>query len=915
MKKLFLVCAILFTLSTTAQPGYITTVAGGASSLSLLGDGGPATAALLGEPSYAKLDGAGNIYISDNGNQRIRKVSKSTGIITTIGGGSTGLSDTLDGVPATASYLNVSNNLGVDLVGNVYFFDANKLRKIDAITGLISTIAGSYTAGYSGDGGPATAALFNTPSGVCVDGFGNIFVADWGNSVVRKINSAGIISTVAGGGTISVSDGELATAVYLPTYPSGVATDYYGNLYIADGYIHKVDPAGIITIVGGSGTSGGMGYGEYYNDVPATDALIGSSDVCVDVNGNIYAEDDDDGVAYIINTAGMIYRRAGAGSLVDIDSVPAIENFFNNIYGVAVDGANNLYIDDLVNNKIRMVYSTSSAIPSTFSSDSMMVIATETCSGISFDVITNNFSSGLHVKTYFGDGTMIDSTVSIYFSHGFVHFYDNYLPGTYTVKHVLLHGAMAVDSMTYVEHFTVCRNFPLQFYYDANANCMKDSGDVWVNQPVTVEVDSNGISIDTISAITGMNYLARGNVGDVYTFRVIENPPAFYPSCPYFGVVTDTIDSTEFPIPAKLIAMQCGSGSTYDLAINAVIPVTGVHDQWGNIYTNNYHCMPVDASVTLHYSPKYGGGAGGTIPAATSMTGNTITWSLASFSSASPPETMSYSLWWNGITPLTIGDTVQSYFTITPTADDSDTLNNSQLIIDTVKAGCDPNAMWVTPTCVPTLDSSTLLQYTINFENTGNDTAHNIYVMDTLPANVDFNSMRLVLASNIMYTTKFTDTFGHNIYKFDFPAINLLDSSHHGQCDGAVIFTIKSLPGLSTGTTINNHAGIFFDVNPVVMTNTAVTQMGGCIPTAANQLHNPATPELYPNPATNTLRIKTNGTGYDMAIINDVMGRQMVTKSLTGPVTTVDVTTLPSGVYYVTLKGENGVNVQQFVKL
>lgn len=234
--------------------GIITTIAGngfdaGTSDGTFSGDGGPAMLAAINHPFGVAVDGAGNLYIADTGNQRVRMVSAATGIITTIAGtGSHGYSG--DGGLATSAELYNPESLAVDSAGDLYIAEQanNVVRKITAGTGIISTIAG--TAGsnsYGGDGGLATKALLSGPSGLALDSAGNVYVADWGNERVRKITvSTGIIQTVVGNGTQGFTgDGGMATNAGLSA-PSGIAFDSNGALYIADyanGAVRKVTPA------------------------------------------------------------------------------------------------------------------------------------------------------------------------------------------------------------------------------------------------------------------------------------------------------------------------------------------------------------------------------------------------------------------------------------------------------------------------------------------------------------------------------------------------------------------------------------------------------------------------------------------------------------------------------------------------
>jgi hypothetical protein len=216
--------------------GVITTVAGTGSGVSS-GDGGPATAAGIDGPFAVAADGQGNLYIAEDYRNTIRKVNPS-GIITTYAGngyaGNTG-----NGGPATAAEMDQPTAVTVDAAGNVYFCDAINMvvRKINT-SGIISLVAGGGGAGFSGDGGQATNAKLLWPYGVAVDPYGNIYVLDAGNKRVRMVNNAGIITTIAGGGT-STANGIAGTSAIL-NQPTGVAVDQYGTVYISESGDNKV---------------------------------------------------------------------------------------------------------------------------------------------------------------------------------------------------------------------------------------------------------------------------------------------------------------------------------------------------------------------------------------------------------------------------------------------------------------------------------------------------------------------------------------------------------------------------------------------------------------------------------------------------------------------------------------------------
>ena len=341
-----------------AATGTISTIAG-TGEQGYGGDGGPATRAQLGYPSGVAVDGAGNLYISDFRNNRIRKVDAATGTISTIAGtGEQGYSG--DGGPAIQAQFSQLHGVAVDAVGNVYIGDywSHRVRKVEAATGTISTIAGTGEQGYGGDGGPATQAQLRYPSGVTVDGAGNFYIADAGNHRVRKVEAAtGTISTIAGTGEWGYGgDGGPATQAQL-RYPSGVTVDGAGNFYIADSRnnrIRKVSAftATISTIAG----TGEWGYGG--DDGPATQARLGNPQgVAADGAGNLYIADfRNNRIRKVEAATGTISTIAGTGEWGDSgDGGPATQAQLGYPEGVAVDGAGNLYIADFRNNRIRKV--------------------------------------------------------------------------------------------------------------------------------------------------------------------------------------------------------------------------------------------------------------------------------------------------------------------------------------------------------------------------------------------------------------------------------------------------------------------------------------------------------------------------------------------------------------------------------
>ena len=226
-------CAALTAAAAWAQPAdewIIETVAGG----SFARDGGTAVRAWLRFPNGAAVDDAGNLYIADTGNHRIRKVDAS-GVISTVAGSGKWGGYGGDGGPALQARLFAPSGVAADGAGNLYIADSwnHRIRKVDA-AGNISTVAGSGRDGYSGDGGPALRAQLAEPWDAAADGAGNLYIADTGNNRIRKVDAAGVISTVAGSGETGYSgDGGAAVRARL-SHPGDVTVDRAGNIYIAD---------------------------------------------------------------------------------------------------------------------------------------------------------------------------------------------------------------------------------------------------------------------------------------------------------------------------------------------------------------------------------------------------------------------------------------------------------------------------------------------------------------------------------------------------------------------------------------------------------------------------------------------------------------------------------------------------------
>jgi trimeric autotransporter adhesin len=345
--------SLLFCLAVYAQAQPIYTYAGSGVT-GHTDSGGVCTLAQFNHPWGLAFDGSGSLFIADHVNCSIRKISAS-GVISTYAG-NTVMSHTGDGGPASAATMVRPAGIAFDAAGNLYIADGqgNDIRKISA-SGIISTVAGTDTAGYSGDGGQATAAMLNDPIGVAVDNIGNIYVADSGNNVIRKINTSGVISTFAGTGVSGYSgDGGPAINAKLAG-PIGIAADAAGNIFVADNLnnvIRKINTSGTITTFAGNGTAG------YSGDTGIATAaqLFLPNSITFDNAGNVYITDEGNNALRKVSAVGIITTVAGNGIAgYSGDGGPATSANMFKPMGVAIDTAKNIYIADYINNVIRVV--------------------------------------------------------------------------------------------------------------------------------------------------------------------------------------------------------------------------------------------------------------------------------------------------------------------------------------------------------------------------------------------------------------------------------------------------------------------------------------------------------------------------------------------------------------------------------
>ncbi len=376
-------------------------------------------------------------------------------------------------------------------------------------------------------------------------------------------------------------------------------------------------------------------------------------------------------------------------------------------------------------------------------SDSAAAYLTNQCTNIHFIISPVNYSGGLSVKTWFGDSqSQTDTFSAVSQLAAFDHTY-NY-SHNYLIKHVIYDGPVAIDSMTYNYNYQLCRTLPIRIFADANANCAFDVTEPFMYQPSTIEIDSAGIPIDTISATSGYSYYAYGAEGTIYTFKPVTLSPGLAATCPANGMITDTLSLGANP--TKDMGLTCTGTPGHDLQL-FVSSIVGSHHFHSMVIATNSYCTPTPSVLTMYLNPQYHNSLQFS-PVPASISGDTVTWNINDLSSVIANQfTITADMEGAGV----VGNVLTTNYMIDPVAGDANPVDNVIIHDDTITGSYDPNDIVVSPSgCLPA--GVTNLTYTIHFENTGNDTAFNIYVLDTLSPDFDVSTFKILASSAVMNT-------------------------------------------------------------------------------------------------------------------------------------------------------------------
>ncbi len=888
--------------------GIITTVAGnGVAGFS--GDGGSATAAKLNGPQGLAVDAIGNLYIDDAINNRLRKVTASTGIITTIAG--TGVSGQAgDGGLATLAQVNAIG-LAVDAVGNIYLSAYNGIRKITASTGIITTIAGTGTNGYSGDGGPALAAQFGSIFDIRLDPAGNLYITDWiANDVIRKIDlTTNIVTTVAGNGTGGFSgDGSMPLFAQLSN-PNAIAFNSLGQMFVGDNMNNRIRKV----------------------DFLATPICPNSLSLTKTrgVNGSAILSHSITPFIGTPNYTGIITGNSLSNPLVTVNysTINSYTQTFtgNGIYNITANYRDTISsmiclrtINDtiLINNSLTpKQFNRRFTLSNSYFCNTGNVTFTDSSR---FNYSLNNTPSTYTIITNWGNGSITTNTVvgtnNILITSA-SNSYTN--PGVYTLQSIIKGVGMANDTVFKFVQVDACGNINGIVYNDADNNCSQTWSEYGIpNLPVSLINATNYYSSWTNSG----GYYSFNNIpAGVYTISVNGSAYSYTTNCPSSLPHSATISGTT--IVTNDFALNCTGG--FDVATTGISLLNGFFPgQTDKILPHvgiiNGACdfiIPGKVKMILTPCIQYVAGGSFVNPPNTIIpapTGDTLVWNVADINNIGNFSYWNYAVAVSTCTNAMVGDSACITMMVLPTSGDINIANNIFTRCFAIGVSYDPNYKEVTPKGIGSQGyippSTNKLTYTLHFQNTGTAKATNIYLLDTISNNLNITSIEIISSSHYMQPY----ILPNRTMKFMFPYINLPDStSDEEHSHGYVTYKVNLNPSLAPGTKIKNTCFIYFDYNTPIATNTALNTIQ--IPTSINTI-NANGYSIYPNPNKGFISIASNEMITKINVVN-VLGQTVKTQLADATKITLDITDLTANVYFIEItNSKNEVSVSKIIK-
>lgn len=507
-------------------------------------------------------------------------------------------------------------------------------------------------------------------------------------------------------------------------------------------------------------------------------------------------------------------------------------------------------------------------------------------------------SDSLLFTAFFGDGTSQTNSYTVANASGFISdcFWHSYLSyGTFDVTYIVSDIYGNADTLFHPAEVIItnnCSNLITYVFVDNNSNCIYDTGDSLINNvPFTLY---NGVSQYRYYCTSNINIADSVNYTAILDTSALQQL-GYALTCPVSGIINFTSSGSN----TLYFAVNCTSN--YDLSITSSgNPFKISNSALISVGVGDVSCFPISGTYTLTLDPLLSFVYA--LHSPSSSSGQTYTWNYSNLTTVSSAQgSVSNMMYFNLGPSVQVGDTVCYSFSVSPTAGDIDTINNIVNLCYPVLSAWDPNYKDVYPKgegLAGNIPANTKLTYTIGFQNTGNDTAEDVYILDTLDNNFDLNSLQIIYSSHPMQLY----IIDGEILRFEFNNINLPDSGANQMLShGYVVYKINQNANLSPSTQLKNKAGIYFDSNPVVVTNQTLNTIEQPLSVAENNNSNDFF-SIYPNPANNEIFILYPNTKnlIEYLRITDILGQQNYYSDKA--VTSINTSFLEQGVYFIEIK-------------
>jgi fimbrial isopeptide formation D2 family protein len=523
--------------------------------------------------------------------------------------------------------------------------------------------------------------------------------------------------------------------------------------------------------------------------------------------------------------------------------------------------------------------------------------------------------SGIDVFVNFGDGTIDTSVATVntggggtqYANSSLFHTYTG--SGTYIIQTIVVAPDGKSDTLlsSPIDVFA-CGNLSGKVYMDQNSDCIFNTGEqVFINSSVKVTDPATGLIYYANTDVNG-DYEVKVPIGPLYDVTMWS--PSFPISCPVGGHTGVTV-----PTSGIDLGMTCPAG--FDLFGN--VWGAGFRPGFPRFFTAipyNAACIPTNGTIKVVLSdPKITYSPSAFITNPPVVNGDTISWSFSGLTFQNAFGSfggITFPFYVLTDTSAHVNDTICLEVIVEPTAGDLDPTNNVQTICFPVRNSFDPNEKNAQPLGFGEdhiVAPETNLEYTIHFQNTGNDVAYDVFILDELDENLDLSTVQIQGASHPVKM----DVLENNTLRFSFDNINLPDStSNEAESHGLVSFTVDHKTDVALGTKIDNQVGIYFDFNPPIITNT-VTRTIDIVSGIAQLPGQGNLVSFYPNPANEKITIQLNSIDQADLIVHTITGQVMVSKTIKSGGETLDVSGLPSGVYLMEVRSNTNRQVERLL--